>query len=158
MNTAANMIDKKKFLAHWQGHRSLTRRVIEKFPEEELFTHRVGEMRPFADMVKELLSIGLPGLLSILENSEEPFNHDLPFQNKAELLEEWDRQTPLISETLEQIDESRFSEKFNLFGAFNFPIEQNLLYFVDNEIHHRGQGFVYLRTLGIEPPMFWDRD
>ena len=66
MNTAANMIDKKKFLAHWQGHRSLTRRVIEKFPEEELFTHRVGEMRPFADMVKELLSVALPGLLSTL--------------------------------------------------------------------------------------------
>ena len=30
-------------------------------------------------------------------------------------------------------------------------------YFVDNEIHHRGQGYVYLRALGIEPPAFWDR-
>ncbi|MGO3807708.1 MAG: DinB family protein [Sphingobacterium sp.] len=31
------------------------------------------------------------------------------------------------------------------------------MYFVDNEIHHRGQGFVYLRSLGIEPPHFWER-
>lgn len=152
------MIDRNKFLKHWQGHRNLTRRVIERFPEEELFHFTIAEMRPFADMVKELLSIGLPGLLSILENREEPYNHDLPLNTKAELLEEWDRQTPLITETMQQIDEQRLTETFNLFGAFNFPIDQNLLYFVDNEIHHRGQGFVYLRALGIEPPMFWERD
>ena len=30
-------------------------------------------------------------------------------------------------------------------------------YAIDNEIHHRGQGFVYLRALGIEPPHFWER-
>ncbi|RYD85889.1 MAG: damage-inducible protein DinB, partial [Sphingobacteriales bacterium] len=34
---------------------------------------------------------------------------------------------------------------------------QNILYFIDNEIHHRGQGYVYLRALGIEPPFFWER-
>ena len=26
-----------------------------------------------------------------------------------------------------------------------------------NEIHHRGQGYVYLRALGIEPPPFYER-
>jgi uncharacterized damage-inducible protein DinB len=28
---------------------------------------------------------------------------------------------------------------------------------IDNEIHHRGQGYVYLRALGIEPPPFCER-
>lgn len=32
-----------------------------------------------------------------------------------------------------------------------------LLYVIDNEIHHRGQGYVYLRALGIEPPPFYER-
>jgi uncharacterized damage-inducible protein DinB len=32
-----------------------------------------------------------------------------------------------------------------------------LLYAIDNEIQHRGQGFVYLRALGIEPPPLYDR-
>jgi uncharacterized damage-inducible protein DinB len=32
-----------------------------------------------------------------------------------------------------------------------------MLYWIDNEIHHRGQGYVYLRALGIEPPAFYDR-
>jgi uncharacterized damage-inducible protein DinB len=37
-------------------------------------------------------------------------------------------------------------------------IYAHLLYFIDNEVHHRGQGYVYLRALGIEPPPFWERD
>ena len=152
------LIDKKKLITHWQGHRNLTRRVIEKFPEDELFTFSIGGMRPFSEIVKELLSIALPGLLGIVENKVEPYDHDLPLNSKKNLLEEWDRHTPLITEAFEKIDESRFDEHFNLFGAFDYPIIQNILYFVDNEIHHRGQGFVYLRALGIEPPAFWERD
>ena len=31
---------------HWQGHRRVTRRVIEAFPEKELFNYSVGGMRP----------------------------------------------------------------------------------------------------------------
>jgi uncharacterized damage-inducible protein DinB len=32
-----------------------------------------------------------------------------------------------------------------------------LLYVIDNEVHHRGQGYVYLRALGITPPPFYER-
>ena len=32
-----------------------------------------------------------------------------------------------------------------------------LLYWIDNEIHHRGQGYAYLRSLEIDPPLFYDR-
>ena len=31
------------------------------------------------------------------------------------------------------------------------------IYTIDNEIHHRGQGYVYLRALGLEPPAFYER-
>lgn len=40
------------------------------------------------------------------------------------------------------------------------PPQTNLnyvLYLIDNEIHHRGQGYVYLRLLGLEPPLFYER-
>jgi len=56
-----------------------------------------------------------------------------------------------------QLKEDEFHQTFNLFGQYEFPIIDNILYFIDNEVHHRGQGFVYLRALGIEPPFFWDR-
>ena len=36
------------------------------------------------------------------------------------------------------------------------PLE-SVLYGIDNEVHHRGQGYVYLRALGITPPAFYER-
>jgi uncharacterized damage-inducible protein DinB len=33
-----------------------------------------------------------------------------------------------------------------------------VLYAIDNEIHHRGRGYVYLRALGIEPPPLYERE
>jgi hypothetical protein len=69
-----------------------------------------------------------------------------------------DEETEIINEYFSQITEERFQETFNLFGQYEFPVYQNILYFVDNEIHHRGQGYVYLRALGIEPPFFWERE
>jgi uncharacterized damage-inducible protein DinB len=44
------------------------------------------------------------------------------------------------------------------FGQYTMKGHDLVLYIVDNEIHHRGQGYVYLRALGIEPPPFWQRD
>ncbi|OPC53205.1 damage-inducible protein DinB [Elizabethkingia miricola] len=148
---------KEDLLNHWLGHRNLTRRVIEKFPEKELFEFSVEGMRPFSDMVKELLSIASPGLHGIVSRSEEAYNHDLNLNTKAELLAKWDEETPVIIDLYNRIPEKDFPKNHNLFGQYNFPIKDNILYFIDNEIHHRAQGYVYLRALGIEPPFFWER-
>lgn len=153
----ANILTNEELLIHWQGHRTLTRKLIEAFPEKELFEFSIGGMRPFADLVKELLSIAVPGLEGIVNNSTEAYNHNLPLNTKADLLNAWDVATPRINELFMQISEDRFKEEFNLFGEYKFPVIQNILYFVDNEVHHRGQGYVYLRNLNIEPPFFWDR-
>ncbi|WP_140938987.1 DinB family protein [Sphingobacterium lumbrici] len=155
MNTA--IISKEELLSHWQGHRTLTRKTIEKFPEQELFSFSIGGMRTFAELVKELLSIAGPGLEGIVNNSTDHYNHNLPLNTKDELLAKWDLETPRINELYRQIPEERFHENFNLFGEYEFPIIQNIQYFIDNEIHHRAQGYVYLRALNIEPPFFWDR-
>lgn len=151
------IISKAELLEHWQGHRNLTRRTIEKFPEEALFTHQVEGMRTFADLIKELLGIAAPALADINSGEIKPYTHDFSYRTKAELLAAWDADTPKITELYNQIPEERFHEEFNLFGEYKFPIIHNILYFIDNEIHHRGQGFVYLRQLGIAPPHFWER-
>lgn len=156
MNTQG-IISKKELLAHWQGHRTLTRKTIERFPEEELFSFSIGSMRTFADLVKELLSIAVPGLEGIVTDKIEKYTHDLPLNTKEALLARWDEDTPKINMLFEQIPVERFKEEFNLFGEYKFPIIENIQYFMDNEIHHRAQGYVYLRALGIEPPFFWDR-
>ena len=151
-------ISSAQLLEHWQGHRNLTRRVIEMFPEKDLFEFSVGSMRPFAKLAVELISIAGPALKGIVEGQMEEFSEEA-FQpkTKEEILAKWDSETEVINQYFNQISEERFQETFNLFGQYEFPVYQNILYFVDNEVHHRGQGFVYLRALGIEPPFFWER-
>ena len=155
---AAQVITPEDLLKHWQGHRALTRRVIEAFPEKDFFEFSIAGMRTFAKLTDELLAIGVPGLKGIVTKEIQPFNEGaekLIF--KAQYLEKWDKATAEINEYWQKLSIEDFNETFNLFGQYEFPVIQNILYFVDNEIHHRGQGYVYLRALGIEPPFFWER-
>ena len=151
------IISKNDFLKHWLGHRTLTRKTIERFPDKDLFTFSIGGMRPFADLIKELLAIGLPGLKEIVTGALVPFNHELPLHTKEELLTQWDADTAEIPDYFNQIPLEKFPDMHKLFGFYEFTIRNHAWYMLDNEIHHRAQGYVYLRALGVEPPAFWDR-
>ncbi|WP_028295662.1 DinB family protein [Olivibacter sitiensis] len=156
--TISAVLSKEDLLKHWLGHRNLTRRVIEAFPEKELFEFSIGGMRTFAQLATELISIGGPALQAIVSDEEKTYSEEafVP-RSKEDILKKWDEETEVIKAYYAQIPEERFGETFNLFGEYNFPIVDNIFYFIDNEIHHRGQGYVYLRALGIEPPFFWER-
>ncbi len=158
MTTTAQVISKENLLIHWQGHRTLTRRVIEAFPEKEFFEFSIGGMRPFSKLTTELLSIAAPALKGIVNRDTKPYSEEIgELTTKAQFLQKWDEATEEINKLWSQLAVEDFSEKFNLFGQYEFPIIDNILYFIDNEIHHRGQGYVYLRALNIEPPLFWER-
>jgi uncharacterized damage-inducible protein DinB len=156
-----SVITPSELLTHWQGHRTLTRKVIEAFPEKDLFSFSVGGMRPFAELALEMISMGDPGIDGILtgkwstdfstyENGHGP-------KTKADLLSLWDQLTEKLNRLWPQIPVERFHEIDLAFGQWEGPIHFILFYWIDNEIHHRAQGYVYLRALGIEPPAFWDR-
>ncbi|MEN2415652.1 DinB family protein [Flavobacterium mesophilum] len=154
----AQVITSEDLLKHWQGHRALTRRLIELFPEKDFFEFSIGGMRPFSKLVDELLAIAVPALKGIVNRDAQPYTEGaekLIF--KAQYLEKWDEATEEINKYWAQLSIEDFSENFNLFGQYEFPIIQNILYFIDNEVHHRGQAYVYLRALNIEPPFFWER-
>ena len=156
--SVAQVITPNELLDHWQGHRSLTRRVIDAFPEEEFFHYSTGGMRPFAEMVAELLGVAVQGLREIVTGQSAPLNEHLDHGNsKARVLQAWDEATQEINTLWPQIAPERFQETVKLFGEYEASVTWSIFYFIDNEIHHRGQGYVYLRSLGIEPPAFWDR-
>lgn len=154
----SQVITADELLVHWQGHRSLTRKTIEAFPEEAFFKHSIGGMRTFAEMVMELLGIAGPGTCEIATGEVKALNEHIEHGNsKAKLLQAWDEATVEINNWWVQIKPERFRENIKLFGQYEGSAVSSILYFIDNEIHHRGQGYVYLRSLGIEPPAFWDR-
>jgi uncharacterized damage-inducible protein DinB len=157
------IISRVALLEHWQGHRRLTRKLIEAFPEKELFTYSIGGMRPFAGLIIELLDIAVPGVSGVV-SGQWPKMDDMAHINnlskhssKEDLLQQWDKATDDLNHLWPQISPQRFQEHDVAFGQFEGTIYSFILYFIDNEIHHRGQGYVYLRSLGIEPPAFWDR-
>lgn len=153
-----SVITSAELLEHWQGHRKLTRRVIEAFPEKEFFEYSIGGMRPFAVMVQELLAIAVPGLREIAGGVTEQLNeHIKEADSKANILSLWDTATGELNSYWGKLSDERFHETILAFGKYEGTVYSSILYFIDNEIHHRAQGYVYLRSLGIEPPAFWDR-
>lgn len=144
------------FLAQWQGHRRVTRRMIEAFPDDQLFTFSVGGMRTFGVLANEMLGMAVPMLRGAITGNWVGFS-DAAAKTKAELLQQWDTSTELLNTLWSELPVEKLQETMTAFGQYTDKLVLLLLYVVDNEIHHRGQGYVYLRALGIEPPAFWDR-
>ncbi|CAM1354171.1 DinB family protein [Tenacibaculum ascidiaceicola] len=152
------VITPSELLKHWQGHRGLTRRTIEAFPEEAFFNYSIGGMRTFADMVMELLGIAGPGIKEIATGEIQELIEEMDHGNKkAKILELWDKATDEINTYWAQIKPEQFQQSIKIFGQYEGTVWSSIFYFIDNEIHHRGQGYVYLRALGIEPPYFYER-
>ena len=156
-SAASPLLTPDQLLDHWLGHRRLTRRTIEAFSDDEAFaTFSVGGMRPFAALVAEMIGVGVPMLRGVV-TGEWPWEPVAPPATRAEALALWDAATGEIDRYWAQILPTRFQETETAFGQWTMPVWALVFYAIDNEIHHRGQGFVYLRALGVEPPAFPDR-
>jgi uncharacterized damage-inducible protein DinB len=156
-STSPMFISAAGLLEHWQGHRRLTRRAIEAFPDDQLFIFSIGGMRTFGELASELLAMAAPMTQGLATGDWEAYAADA-VDSKGELLRLWDESTAEIDEFWARIPGERFQETVTSFGQFTGPAHWQVLYVVDNEIHHRGQGYVYLRALGVEPPLFYERD
>jgi hypothetical protein len=151
------VVTAEDLLKKWQGHRRLTRRTIEAFPEDKLFQFSVGGMRPFAEMAWEFIRMAVPITEGVATGKWEEYSGSKP-TTKSELLRVWDEQTTKLNDAFGRIPPHRFHEVDKAFGQWEGSGIASLQYAIDNEIHHRGQGYVYLRALGIEPPPFWKQD
>jgi uncharacterized damage-inducible protein DinB len=144
-------------LSHWQGHRRLTRRVIDAFPDDQLFTFSIGGMRPFGALALEMLTMAVPMIRGVASGDlTMPGSRDA--QPKGDILRRWDESTGELNTLWTKLPAQRFGETVTAFGQYTGTLHDLILYVIDNEIHHRGQGYVYLRALGVEPPPFYDRD
>jgi uncharacterized damage-inducible protein DinB len=156
MTANSVFITSDALLAHWQGHRRLTRRVIDAFPDEKLFAFSVGGMRPFGALAMEMITMAAPMARGVLTGDWNTSSSREP-RPKAEVLRLWDEATEQLNTLWPQIPPQRFQETATAFGQYPGVVHDLFLYVIDNEIHHRGQGYVYLRALGIEPPPFYER-
>ena len=143
-------------LTNLKDVRALTRNVIEAFPEKELFEFNIAKLRPFSEMVEEFLMITNYILTETLHEKHTPFYTEGQFPTtKTEVLALWDKATEIIDCEWKEVAD--YTQSITIF-QMTFSFAQWILYLIENESHHRGQGYVYLRALGIEPPFFWGRE
>lgn len=143
-------------LKHWQGHRALTRKIFLSFPDDKLSTFSVGGMRPFDKLFLEMIKMTTPTLKGFVTGEWENLNFD-ESHTKESLLNLWDQTTIDMEKWWSLIPASKFQETDKVFGQWEGKVYDLILYLIDNEIHHRAQGYVYLRALGIQPTFFWER-
>lgn len=142
-----------------EGNRRLTVRTLQAFPEQDLFSYSAPGMRTAADLFKEIMEVERAFLRGIATGEWVYAATTQEIATKEGLLEAF---AALRSQTLawwEQITADRLlAVEDDGFGWA--PPSANLdrvIYGLENEIHHRGQVFVYLRQLGVQPPAFYDR-
>ena len=143
-------------LSNFKDARALTRNVIEAFPEKDLFEFSIANLRPFSQMVEEFLMITNYIFTETLHEKHTPFYTEGQFPTtKAEVLALWDRATEIIDREWTKVGD--YTQSLTIY-RMTFSFAQWILYAIENESHHRGQGYTYLRALGIEPPFFWARE
>lgn len=155
--TSPSVLTLDALLAHWQGHRTLTRRVIEAFPEDQLFTYSIGGMRSFGEQAWEIHGVAAYNVQG-LTTDDWSWNPPpgTPPHDRAALLAAWDALTPGLGAALLAADPAWFVTPQAMAWAHMSPLA-SVQYAIDNEIHHRAQGYVSLRALGITPPAFHER-
>lgn len=150
------LLTPEALLTNLKDVRALTRNVIEAFPEKELFEFSVANLRPFSQMVEEFLMITNYIFTETLHEKHTPFYTEGQFPTtKAEVLALWDRATEIIDREWTKVGD--YTQSLTIY-RMTFSFAQWILYAIENESHHRGQGYTYLRALGIEPPFFWARE
>ncbi|TDQ36116.1 DinB family protein [Aureibacillus halotolerans] len=151
---------KEEFMERWEGNRRLTIRTVEAFAEEPLFNYTPTEgLRPFSAMMIEILIIEKAYMQGIALDHWEFTN---PYENintKEELLKACEEVREETRTLWPSISPEHFSTVKDdpFFGSGEQRHIDRFLYALENENHHRGQGFIYLRMLGIEPPAFYLR-
>ncbi len=143
---------KTAVLKYWVNVRRLTMKLFDLFPEDNFDFRPVETIRTVAEQFDHILIAELYARIGILMGvwSLEPFagNRDLnrnTIRNK--LFQEHEKTIGL----LRMLPEGRFLKIYDTpFGSIS---GETIIYeTIDEEIHHRGNLYTYLRILGIEPP------
>jgi len=155
----AGVLDPSQLLEILEGNRRLTVRTIGAFSEPDLFHYSpVEPMRPWAAMVREIIAMEAAYVRGIATGEWAYTDNYKGVTMAAELLAGCAAVRQQTRELWPRITAERLLtvEQDPLYGGATSHLNR-LLYGLENEIHHRGQAYVYLRLRGTEPPHFYER-
>jgi uncharacterized damage-inducible protein DinB len=145
-------MNKPAIIKYWRNVRALTLNVLERFPDDQMPFRPAVRVRSVAEQFDHILAVELYFRKSLSENTWGPVpTPGLGISNKGELREKLTREHEETSRMLHMLPKSVF-EGFHQTKFGRLTGEGAIYVCIDEEIHHRGNLYIYLRLLGIEPP------
>lgn len=145
-------MNKFAILRYWQNVRKLTLRLFDLFPEDKFDFRPVETVRSVAEQFDHILVVELFTRIGIVTGE----------WNRARFSSERDKSRSVLRDKLFKehqktigllrlLPEGRFMQVYETpFGRLTG--ETAVFEAIDEEIHHRGNLYTYLRLLGTEPP------
>ena len=90
------LLTPEALLTNLKDVRALTRKVIEAFPEKDLFEFNIANLRPFSGMVEEFLRVMDYLFKERFQEQHTLFLEEAFPTTKAEVLALWDRATEIL--------------------------------------------------------------
>ena len=124
-------------LTNLKDVRALTRKVIEAFPEKDLFEFSIANLRPFSGMVEEFLRV-----MDYLFKERFQEQHTLFLEGafpttKAEVLALWDRATEILDREWQKVGD--YTQPFTIY-QMTFSFAQWILYFIETRVTTADKG------------------
>ncbi|MFX0091115.1 MAG: DinB family protein [Candidatus Hodarchaeota archaeon] len=141
-------------------------KAIQLIPDDKLDFKPVDEVMSITDLPIHIYMATLVFTAGILKGE---FNNEdyslIPFDSEniksaVEIVEFGKKVKDYARDALEKFTEADLDKEitYNCWGGFKMTGARSLHILHEETIHHRGQLFVYLRSLGIEPPFIYGFD
>jgi uncharacterized damage-inducible protein DinB len=143
---------KNSIIKYWQNVRALTLDLLGKFPDDQMSYRPATGVRSVGAQFDHILAVELYIRKGITENIWGPTpTPGLGITQKTDLYGALGREHQETTSVLHMLPESAFEAIYQT--KFGKVSGEGLVYLgIDEEIHHRGNLYVYLRMLGITAP------
>jgi uncharacterized damage-inducible protein DinB len=152
----------ESFLAEFETQAPITRRFLERLPEDKL-TWRPHEKSMSAGQLAYHLASVPGGIVRLVQNNPaqapESFNFPQP-ASRQEILERLEESIATVRSVLPQFDDAAMRETWRLIAGGREALAQPRMQFLRDVMlshwyQHRGQFSVYLRMLDVAVPASW---
>lgn len=134
------MDNRQKLIETWQHHSRISRRIIEKISEKDLFDSNLqGRLKPVV-LISNLLENTARSLPPIFKHPDSPETiYNDKWCTKTEILNAWDERSRVLHDFLKKIPRRLLYSNFYMFGMYSFPILQGVWHLIEDHRYFQVQ-------------------
>ncbi len=145
-------MEKHSIIKYWDNVRALTIQMLELFPSEQMDFRPTPKVRNVAEQINHILAVELHARNGFTSGNWEPPGEPALKKSTKNLLADMLRsEHEKTDRVLRMLPPEAFTRIYET--SYGKISGEGFIYLtIDEEIHHRGNLYVYLRLLDIVPP------